>query len=327
VLVPLIGARDDESRQEEIERLLIEHATPTIEMVIARFTRSEGMVQRQDADDLVATVVLRLVHKLRTIMLVEDSVIANFEHYVATLTYHAVHDLMRQRFPERTRLKNRIRYVLTHDARFAIWSAESGMVCGLRKWQGLANAAGPTTVDRGNATEVMFDRKRPHDAIAAVFQRAGHPLTLERLVQILAELWGIEEARSEPSAAMQHDPVPSHDIRYENRELLGALWTEIQALPQNQRTALLLNLRDRDGVNAIALFVLVGVARFEEIARSLGIPPSQLTSIWERLPLDDLTIAAQLNVTRQQVINLRRSARERLARRTNTLGTSDRKTG
>jgi hypothetical protein len=33
------------------------------------------------------------------------------------------------------------------------------------------------------------------------------------------------------------------------------------------------------------------------------------------LPLDDATIAGLLGLTRQQVINLRKSARERLARR------------
>ena len=35
----------------------------------------------------------------------------------------------------------------------------------------------------------------------------------------------------------------------------------------------------------------------------------------EQMPLDDLTIAARLGVTRQQVINLRKSARARLTRR------------
>jgi hypothetical protein len=40
-----------------------------------------------------------------------------------------------------------------------------------------------------------------------------------------------------------------------------------------------------------------------------------LRTLLTRLPLDDLTIAARLGLTRQQVINLRKSARLRLARR------------
>jgi hypothetical protein len=41
----------------------------------------------------------------------------------------------------------------------------------------------------------------------------------------------------------------------------------------------------------------------------------RLAAIWEELPLDDQAIASILGVTRQQVINLRKSGRERLQRR------------
>jgi len=43
-----------------------------------------------------------------------------------------------------------------------------------------------------------------------------------------------------------------------------------------------------------------------------------LAELWNSLPLDDHAIAARLGITRQQVINLRRAARERLARRLGT---------
>ena len=43
--------------------------------------------------------------------------------------------------------------------------------------------------------------------------------------------------------------------------------------------------------------------------------PRQLALIWNDLPLDDLKIAALLGTERQQVINLRQAARNRLARR------------
>jgi hypothetical protein len=39
-------------------------------------------------------------------------------------------------------------------------------------------------------------------------------------------------------------------------------------------------------------------------------------ALWNKLPMDDNGIAAFLRVTRQQVINFRKSAKERLARRT-----------
>ena len=37
--------------------------------------------------------------------------------------------------------------------------------------------------------------------------------------------------------------------------------------------------------------------------------------VWKDLPWSDLRIAERLGITRQQVINLRKCARERLARR------------
>jgi hypothetical protein len=40
-----------------------------------------------------------------------------------------------------------------------------------------------------------------------------------------------------------------------------------------------------------------------------------LAAIWNDLPLEDIRIAELLQLTRQQVINARKSARERLARR------------
>ena len=46
-------------------------------------------------------------------------------------------------------------------------------------------------------------------------------------------------------------------------------------------------------------------------------PPEHLAEIWNELPLDDRTIAGHLGLTRQQVINLRSAARQRLARQMN----------
>jgi hypothetical protein len=50
-----------------------------------------------------------------------------------------------------------------------------------------------------------------------------------------------------------------------------------------------------------------------ELAETLAMTPEQFAEIWNQLPLDDIRIAALLNVTRQQVINLRKSARKWLS--------------
>jgi hypothetical protein len=101
----------------------------------------------------------------------------------------------------------------------------------------------------------------------------------------------------------------------DRRRYLETLWPEIRALPARQRAALLLNLRDVGGAGMLWVFPLSGVASMREIAAALEITPEQLAALWKELPLDDATIAGRLECTRQQVINLRMSARKRLANR------------
>jgi len=80
--------------------------------------------------------------------------------------------------------------------------------------------------------------------------------------------------------------------------------------------ALLLNLRDAEGRGVLALMPLTETATLREIATALDMPPRELAQIWNQLPVEDAVIAERLGLTRQQVINLRKSARERLWRRT-----------
>jgi DNA-directed RNA polymerase specialized sigma24 family protein len=111
------------------------------------------------------------------------------------------------------------------------------------------------------------------------------------------------------------DPAPDVALAFERRTYLARLWEEIRQLPPRQAAALLLNLRDGQGRNAAVLLPLTGVASLREMAAALELPPERLAELWGRLPLEDAALAGLLGVTRQQVINLRKSARERLARR------------
>jgi len=83
------------------------------------------------------------------------------------------------------------------------------------------------------------------------------------------------------------------------------------------------------------LFSEAGVATLEEICRSLGLTMEQYraalkdlsendppcATLLRHVPLADLVIARVIGATRDQVIGLRRKARERLARRLRAAGT------
>jgi hypothetical protein len=94
------------------------------------------------------------------------------------------------------------------------------------------------------------------------------------------------------------------------------LWTEILDLPPRQRLALLLNARDAAGDSVLRLLIEARIVTPRELAPAIDVRESDLDPLLGRLPLPDVDIAEWLQVTRQQVINLRRAARDRLARRT-----------
>jgi len=307
-LGPLIASGGAEA---EIERLLVVVAAPLIRKVVSRYMRG-GSFLAADAGDLESMINLRLLHKLRRITASPHEAVEDLENYVAAVSYNVVNDYLRRRFPERTRHKNRLRYVLTHDARLALWNAPAGQVGGLREWSGSMTAATSMTLDAGRTTRKMLDKQRPADALHALFGAIGAPVELETLVDHTASLWNVPLGAAEVALADEHEAMP---VRIERRELLQALWREIAHLLPMQRKALLLNLRDDETVNVLALLVLTGTARLDDVAAALEMTAEQLSAIWNDLPLDDLRIASMLSLTRQQVINLRKSARERLRRR------------
>ena len=83
----------------------------------------------------------------------------------------------------------------------------------------------------------------------------------------------------------------------------------------NECRSIGINLKDPEGRGCIALFPAIGIATFRQLAEALEMSAEKLAEIWNELPLEDTKIAELLQLTRQQVINVRKSARERLARR------------
>lgn len=309
LLEPLLRAADESARDAAIETLIVGTARPLLDKVLSRYRGAASLLDSGDLEDVAATVSLRLVVRLRELGPAPDAAIEHFESYVATVAYNAIHDVMRRRFPNRARLKSQLRYVLTRDRRLALWTSPPGPACGLEAWRDRMPLI-DFAFDRSRTSRTMLDRARAAEALCAFFAEIGDPILFESLVQTMSELWQVSE---QPVAADVAEPTAL--AQYESRELIAALWSEIRELRPLQRTALLLNLRERDTVNIVSMFLMTGVATFEELADAIGVAPQLLASLWNELPLDDLRIAEHLGITRQQVINLRKAARERLARR------------
>ncbi|MGE3275913.1 MAG: hypothetical protein AB7O67_12425 [Vicinamibacterales bacterium] len=282
-------------------------------------------------DDVVADVRLRLIRRLRLLRadVAAYDPIENFAAYVRTVAGNTCDAFFRQAFPNRARFRNRVRYALTHHPRTALEEAGERRLCVTQRPVRTAPTAGATAAflaEPGTFLErhgIAPAQPLPAliDDLLAVLDT---PVELDRFVDALAGPLGVEDQDPAPvaagpgtrgEAATLRDPAADPGQVLEAREALGRTWAEIVELLPRQRAALLLNLRDGEGAAVVHLLPATGVASMGDLADALGLTREALERLWPDLPLDDLAIAGRMGITRQQVINLRKSARARLARR------------
>lgn len=304
----LLDAESDEARRRAA---LLETAEPVIERVLGAKLARTPFNDPDTRDDLRSEVIVRLVDRLQRPEDLAATAIESIRDYAAVAACHVCDDFFRVKYPVRTRLKNRIRYLLGHDARFAVWTAGRNLVGGMAGWQQRAAVVPPATSDLHPASRELGD------VLALLFRAARGPVELDVVVDAVADLTGERDPAISGLrlADDSEDRSATAAERMENEEFLRRLWTEIRALPPRQRAALLLNLRDGHGDAVLHVFPLLGIASADHIGETLEIEPRRFQLLWTELPLDDERIAAMLGITRQQVVNLRKSARARLGRR------------
>lgn len=350
---------------QSVEELLAE-AEDTITGIIRKKFRvslsaSDGRRDNEEALDLCQEVRLLLVEKLCQN---EGEPIRNVRDYAAVLTYHRCAQRRRAANPEWHSLKNRVRYFLENQPGYAVWSNDEGeFFCGFVSLQNRRKSPQanerleelyrerarllPATIT-GKALDTL-KRRDWEELFDAIFKHLESPIELDEAVSLIAEVFGVKEAREADTSANRQDDDPPPELPGDDqtpetleiqRQFMRRLWEEICQLRPNQRIAYLLNFRDADG--DLHLFIYHGVATKEQIGVAVALSDEQFMRLWEALPLsaeeqqrlrtlnlydekfaalfvyiplEDLVIARALGGERQQVINLRRLARDRLAQR------------
>ena len=332
VLSPYLQARNEADEAAALEHLICERAQPIIRQVLGTKLRvggsSDSDISADEATDMLNEITLKLVQRLRSLQAnTDERGIDNFRGYVAVTAYHACDGYLRKKYPRRYSLKNQLRYILTHRASLAVWEGSEGyLLCGFAVWRDSKLAVSRSEL-RQRASEVQLVNSNanssPPDLLAEIFERAGGPLRLDDVVSLIADFWGIKDGPPAATAG-DGDEYSGHDeqldARLDQRSHLERLWAEIRELPLRQRVALLMSLRDSNGRSVLALLPLIQIASIRQIAETLSMPAEKLAALWNQLPLADGAIAESLGVTRQQVVNLRKCARERLWRRTRVYG-------
>lgn len=331
LLRPFLEAEDADGAELLLGQLLAEHAQPLVRDIARSRIRTLRSSDGLATEDICSEATLQLLARMRDLRDEPDPVtISNFRGYVATIVHNTCNHYIRQMLPEHCRVKNQLRYVLNHHDGFAMWEDSSGeSLCGFEEWKSARtrwtrlSEAALETIRRKACGRADLRKMQPAGLIEVLFLLSNQPVEIEQLVGLVAEVWGVHDSRrlqspdEDSGEVWKSIPDPRSDtaVVVERRMYLEALWEEICELRPMQRAALLLNLRERSGQDMLPMLVMVGVATLNEIATSLDMPPKALQDMWDELPLDDIAISQRLGVTRQQVINLRKSARERLGRR------------
>lgn len=334
-----LDATDERVEERLLTKIICEEVDPIIRRALrykfrSSFSRLETSHSRAEIEELYHDIRLNLLKKLRDLKEAPfNNPISNLQSYISTTAQHLCDEYLRRKYPFRRQLKDTIRYYLMSNPEFALWKAnDNRWLAGLAAWkdEGASSFAEPDAEPQqalpGDLEErlqqVDTSRLKMPELINILFRYSARPMELDDLTDLIARLryvkdHQVESLEGEGSHLLEQlsDPQDNLDTVIEYRQLLQYLWSEICQLPRLQRIALLFHLKSPTGVNVITLLPATRVATFEQIAEALDIPIEEFERLWSNLPMDDLSIGQYLGASRQQVINLRKNARERLARR------------
>jgi DNA-directed RNA polymerase specialized sigma24 family protein len=307
-----LRSEDRESLETTLGDLMESDAQPILRRVVV--SRLSGLWD--DIDDVCSEARLELLLYLRRVKAgTSGSEIADFPAYVATIAINACNRYFARRKPGRARLKKQIRVLLSEGGALRLRTSGDG-----RTWCELEGKAGlAATADLEELARRIEPERDLRRLLVRVLEEAGGALDLESVVELVSSIWRLPPDPASTSSGIAPDTLPAIGEEpgdaIDRRRFTVRLWQEIRGLPREQRLALLLHLRDHHGNSVLFLFPLTGVATFPEIAAALGMSEERLSVLWNDLPADDRAIGEILACARQRVINLRMSARKRLANR------------
>lgn len=328
---------DDAERERLLEELILEDAIPRVRRTVSYRLRyclggTGSVLLHPDAEDLCHDIVARLVRHLEILRARRDTVgIRDFSQYAGRVAVNACNDYLRQRYPARARLKDKLRDLMERHRDFALWRNETmtdEFWCGFSGWQQVPPS--PSNADRvrrsldgSDDSDVLAAgelREKPlGEMVAELLRIAGGPIEFEAMLGAVASVLGI---KGESFLVFDDEHAKAHVRRsealiecqseVEKRDLLLRIWEIVTELPASQAAVMFFGFRDERGDDLLSLLLGTDVATPMEIADQLGFALEGLIAIWREMPLDSAAIAALLGISRQQVNKLRFRAHRRL---------------
>src|SRR5213075_3515113 len=114
-LAPFLAAESDAEAEAALASLFTGEIDRVLRDAVRRAIGNSSRT-RQHAEDIVNEVRLRLIRKLRAMRGGEGDPIENLHAYVVSAATRTCYAFLRELHPERTRLRNRVRYAVSHQA-------------------------------------------------------------------------------------------------------------------------------------------------------------------------------------------------------------------
>lgn len=219
--------------------------------------------------------------------------------------------------------------MLSSRKKFAVWDGiNRQQICGFDTWRvkrKIRTASRRNERLRDCQTFLqetkyrVFYENELESLLTAIFKYTMEPVDLNDLTNLVADYWDIKD-HPHLSLTDAHHLIDAHaressiESELEAEQYLKLAWREICELTLLQRRCLLLNCKFRqnpeDGLEALTNTAGVTIL---QISEALEIPYEQFLAMWNDLPLEDKRIAELLNMKRQDVINVRDYARQKLS--------------
>jgi len=325
-----------EKNQQIVGDLIARYADPIIKKILNQrlnlyFNPQRRDITKPEAEDLYQTIVLKLVTGIRKKNIDQDSQnIEEIQKYIAKIAHNVCNDYLRMKYPERNRLKSKLRDLMKRHSDFSCWKAEDQLVCGYSSWSGRMESVKAVimlreleeneifaSVGRTNGKELI--KLALSDLVVELFDRCGGPIEIERLVQMIAGVQGVKDYQKEsidtsPISIQSIANAPGRDHEeLEARELLRHLWMKMGELPRNHRKTFALTSGDHTGESLLHTILREQIVTITQIYSALEITRDELIEIWDRLPLDIATAAKQLRTSTHMVAKWRHRSSRRLA--------------
>jgi hypothetical protein len=319
-------AADDARAAERIASFAVRNIEPAVRTATQTYL---SHLPAADRADVGAACRDRLVGFLRAVHRGDRTVpVADLDGFAASCADDACRDYLRRTRPAKARLANRLRLLCTRGTGVVMWRTGNGLlVAGLPAWTHRDPLERPFAwrdqpkLWWGNA-HAAADGSALVPTVARILDRAGAPLPMDALVDLVASLTAMPNAETRLDASPEGDepelavlsPSADGDHLHVARKYLDQAWRECLSMPRYMRTAVLLSLRDQFGAGLLPVFHAAGVTPLRRVGEALGMKPDELAAIWAHLPWDDRAIGRRLGITGLQVLNLRTAARSRLLR-------------